>query len=88
MIQDRSEQECPDSGAAFLQNASQAPIPQLANTWGTPHESFASWGIGESLTRHREDRATVELLIIFPARSTGSLSHYLCLLIKIGHVPI
>ena len=88
MIQDRSDQECPDSGAAFLQNAPMAAIPQLANTRGTPHESFASWGIAESPTRHREDRATVELLIISPARSTGPLYHYLCLLIKIRHVPI
>ena len=88
MIQDRSEQECPDSGAAFLQNAAQASALQPANSWGTPHESFASWGIAESPTRHREDRATVELLIISPARSTGPLYHYLCLLIKIRHVPI
>lgn len=88
MIQDRSEQECPDSGAAFLQNAAQASALQLANSWGTPHESFAGWRAPGNLTCHREDRATVELLIISPARSTGSLSHYLCLLIKIRHVPI
>ena len=88
MIQDRSDQEFPDSGAAFLQNAAQAHTPQPVRPWDAPHDALAGWGAEVSRTRHREDRATVELLIISPARSTGSLSHYLCLLIKIRHVPI
>ena len=88
MIQDRSDQECPDSGAAFLQNAAQAHTPQPVRPWDAPHEAVTGWGVCESPASHREDRATVELLIISPAKSTGSLSHYLCLLIKIRHVPI